>query len=545
MSGGPSRHDAVLAEIARVAGSSLELDVVLDRIVDRAAALTGADRTSIWLLERDGQRLQPSALYGMEPAFTAEWKLRPLALDDERLSRQVIETGAPVVVEDALADPRTDKSSVQFFGDRSILVVPLERRGDVIGTLFMNHVRRAYRFTAEDIATAEAIAGQAAIAIDNARLYGFARRLADQLQRSFRHAGEALASGADVRRHLELMVQLAVETVGADGGSIELLEADRRGTYAVARVGEPPSAEAFRVHFDLRGESGLLGTLELWSEGAPFEADERELLATFAVHARSAIEHARLYASLQAERERAHAAERTQAEFSSMISHELRTPLALIRGYVATLLRPPMPLPPEKSRRFVEGIDNAALRLQRLIDNLLSANRLESDMFTVNPAPLEVRSLVRRAVGASALLAGERQLEVSLPDLELWVLGDPDQLAQVLENLIGNAIKYAPPETAVSVAAQAVEGRVRVSVKDRGPGIPQEALERVFEKFYRVGAAGADGYADRGPTGLGLGLYICRRIIEAHGGRIWEENASEGGSVFTLELSASGSEIPA
>jgi signal transduction histidine kinase len=432
---------------------------------------------------------------------------------------------------------------VHFFGDRSILVVPLERRGDVIGTLFMNHVRQPYRFTAEDVATAEAIAGQAAIAIDNARLYGFARRLADQLQRSFRHAGEALASGADVRRHLELMVQLAAETVGADGGSIELLESDRRGTYAVATVGAGPSAEAYRVVFDLRGEGGPLGTLELWSEGAPFESDERELLATFAVHARSAIEHARMYASLQEERERAQAAERTQAEFSSMISHELRTPLALIRGYVATLLRPPVPLPAEKSRRFIEGIDNAALRLQRLIDNLLSAGRLESDMFTVAPIPLEVRALVQRAVGASAFLVGDRPLDLALPDADLWVLGDPDQLSQVLENLIGNAIKYAPPETAVSIGAVTVEGRVRVSVKDHGPGIPEDALELVFEKFYRVGAAGGDVYADRGPTGLGLGLYICRRIVEAHGGRIWVENAAEGGSVFTLELAASGSEI--
>ena len=536
----PPGHDAVLAEIARVAGSSLELEEVLDRIVERAAALTGADRTSIWLLDRAEGRLQPSALFGMDAEFTAAWKRRPLTLEDERLSREVIETGAPVAIEDAAADPRTDKQSVEFFGDKSILVVPLVRRGAVVGTLFMNHVRRTYRFSAEDIVTAQAIAGQAAIAIDNAQLYGFASRLAVQLHRSFRHAGEALASGADLGRHLEMMLQLAVETVGADGGSLALSDADRRSSYAVARVGPEPPADAVRERFDLQGDGGPLGVLELWSASAPFDDAERELLQAFAGHARSAIEHAQLYASLQEERERARAAERREAEFSSMVSHELRTPLALIRGYAATLLRPPTRLPPDKARRFLEGIDAAAMRLQRLIDNLLSVTRLEEDMFVLAPEPVEVGALVRRAAGASLLIAGEeRQIEVELPSESLWVLGDPDQLAQVIENLIGNAIKYTPRETAVVVSAHAEAGRVRISVRDHGPGIPEEARERVFEKFFRlVEAPAGDEHAASGPRGLGLGLYICRRIVEAHGGQIWVTSAPEGGSIFTVELAA-------
>ena len=536
----PPGHDAVLAEIARVAGSSLELEDVLDRIVERAAALTGADRTSIWLFERAEGRLMPSALFGMDAEFTAAWKGRPLTLEDERLSREVIETGAPVAIEDATADPRTDKQSVEFFGDKSILVVPLVRRGAVMGTLFMNHVRRAYRFSSEDVITAQAIAGQAAIAIDNARLYGFASRLAVQLHRSFRHAGEALASGADLGRHLELMLQLAVETVGAGGGSLALSEADRRSSYAVATVGPEPPPDALRERFDLRGDGGPLGVLELWSAGAPFDDAERELLLAFAGHARAAIEHAQLYASLQEERERARAAERREAEFSSMVSHELRTPLALVRGYAATLLRPPSALPPEKARRFLEGIDAAAMRLQRLIDNLLSVSRLEGDMFVLAPEPVEVGALMRRAASASLLLAGEtRQIDVEAPVEHLWVLGDPDQLAQVIENLIGNAIKYTPPETAVVVSAEAGAGRVRIGVRDHGPGIPEEARERVFEKFFRlVEAPAGDQHAVAGPRGLGLGLYICRRIVEAHGGQIWVSGADGGGSVFTVELSA-------
>ena len=213
MSGEPSerrRHDEVLADIARFAGSSLDLEEVLDRIVERAAALTGADRASILLLDRSGRRLVPSALWGMDPAFTADWKTRPIRLEDEPLSREALQTGEPVTVTDAPTDPRTDKRSVAFFGDRSILVAPLTRRDRLLGTLFLNHVRQRYAFTREDVETTGVIASQAAIAIDNARLYGATRRLAEQLRRSFRYAGEALAAGVDVQSILQSTVQLAV-----------------------------------------------------------------------------------------------------------------------------------------------------------------------------------------------------------------------------------------------------------------------------------------------------------------------------------------------
>jgi GAF domain len=244
MSGEPSerrRHDEVLADIARFAGSSLELEEVLERIVERAAALTGADRTSILLLDRSGRRLVPSALWGMDPAFTADWKTRPIRLEDEPLSREALLTGEPVTVTDASADPRTDKRSVAFFGDQSILVAPLSRRDRRLGTLFLNHVRRRYAFTREDVETTAVIAAQAAIAIDNARLYGATRRLAEQLRRSFRYAGEALAAGVDVQSILQSTVQLAVETAGADGGSLRLLDESGRGTYLVVSTGERPS----------------------------------------------------------------------------------------------------------------------------------------------------------------------------------------------------------------------------------------------------------------------------------------------------------------
>lgn len=539
------RHDEVLADIARFAGSSLELAVVLERIVERAAALTGADRSSIWLLDRSGRRLLPSALYGMDPAFTEGWKRRPLNVSEERLSQEVIATRLPVVVHDPTNDPRTDKTSVEFFGDRSLLVAPLVRRGRVLGTLFINHVREHYLFTDEDVATVTAIANQAAIAIDNARLYSDMHRLATQLRRSFQLAGEALAAGRDVARHLELMVQLAVDTVDADGGVIRLLDEAGRSSYPAAVVGISEGADAYRVTFPLVIEGHPRGALELWRETSAFDEEERELLASFAGHARTAINHARLYASLEEERRRAQLAERTQADFSSMVSHELRTPLALIKGYVDTLLRPPVPLSPERIRRFIEGISSATDRLRRLIDNLLSSSRLETELFTVDPRPVEVHALVQRAVNAASVLAQGREIAIQAPSHELWVLGDVDQLTQVLENLIGNAVKYAPGDSPVVVAAVGMDHHVWLSVRDQGPGIPPDALDLIFQKFYRIGDSRAPSQKEAqrqppaaAPPGLGLGLYICRRLIEAHGGRIWAENVPSGGSAFFVELPA-------
>jgi signal transduction histidine kinase len=550
MDGEPSarrRHDRVLADIARFAGSSLELDEVLERIVAGAAALTGADRASILLLDRSGRRLLPSALWGMDAAFIADWKRRPIWLHQEPLSREALASGVPVTVADAASDPRTDKKSVAFFGDQSILVAPLSRRDRLLGTLFLNHVRDRYAFTPDDLETTGVIAGQAAIAIDNARLYGDTRRQAEQLRRSFRYAGEALAAGVDLQSTLRFMVQLAVESVGAGGGSLRLLEEDGRSTYLVVSTGDAVPQGAERQEFPLVSGGHLLGTLALWRDAPPFDPKELELLASFAGHARIAIEHARLYARLQEEQRRARQAERTQTDFVSMVSHELRTPLALVKAYAATLLQENLPIPAERRHRFLEGIATATDRLQGLIDNLLSATSLDAGLFISQPAPLEVGALLREALGEVAFLAEERRLDLEAGSEPLWVLGDRQQLRQVVENLITNAVKYTPNDSPLAVLATGSERTVRISVADSGPGIPPAALELIFEKFYRVpvGDSAESGSSDGPrppeaisgrPGGLGLGLYICRRIVEAHGGRIWAENQPGGGAAFRVEL---------
>ena len=333
---------AVLLEIAQAAGSTLDLAEVLLRVVEKTASLTGADRCSIWLLDQSRERLLPAALFGMDPGFTARWKRRILAVRDERLSQEVITTGKPVVVLDAETDPRTDKRAVALFADKSMLVVPLLSKGQVIGTLFINHVGRPYAYTDQDVAITMAIASQAAVAIENAQLYEESRRKSEELLASFRRIGEALTAGLDLSETLEIIVNLATEMVHADIGCLELVgeqgeltveatrgvsvrEARSRiagrgdslgeailmsgGPLRVAdlrsdegrRWGNPFSDEMgtyLGVPLRLRGE--VKGVLAVYDHRpGRFTPAETEVLSSFANQAAVAIDNARLFAALQ------------------------------------------------------------------------------------------------------------------------------------------------------------------------------------------------------------------------------------------------------
>src|SRR5579885_1520180 len=219
-------ESAVLLEIAQAAGSTLELHEVLDRVAEKTAMLTGADRCSLWLLDSSHDRLLPAAIYGIDPSFAARWKRKILAIKDECLSQEAITTGQPVVVHDAATDPRTDKRAVDLFGDKSILVVPLANKGRVIGTLFLNHISRPYWYSPQEIAVIQAIASQSAVAIENAQLYDESRRQRLEILASFRRIGDALAAGLDLSDTLRLVVELATEMLRATVGGLTLLSSD-------------------------------------------------------------------------------------------------------------------------------------------------------------------------------------------------------------------------------------------------------------------------------------------------------------------------------
>jgi two-component system phosphate regulon sensor histidine kinase PhoR len=226
--------------------------------------------------------------------------------------------------------------------------------------------------------------------------------------------------------------------------------------------------------------------------------------------------------------------ERTRQEFVANVSHELRTPLSLIKGFVETLLEGAKN-DPEKATRFLQTIEKHTDRLTFLIEDLLTISRLESGQIIMNLHPVDLHEETQRVAEDLKSRADGKQVtfDNQVPE-GLRAHADADRLQQVLFNLIENAIKYGRPSGRVVIGGSAIgDGKVELWVRDDGPGIPAEARERVFERFYRV-----DRARSRETGGTGLGLSIVKHIVQAHGGEVWLKSELGEGTTFHFTLPA-------
>jgi PAS domain S-box-containing protein len=227
-----------------------------------------------------------------------------------------------------------------------------------------------------------------------------------------------------------------------------------------------------------------------------------------------------------------HRLEAIRAEFVATVSHELRTPLAALHGAALTLTTRGQELPAETRGMLLAMISNQSKRLASLVEDILLAGQLDAGSLRVEREPFNAAAVARAAVDeARQRAATKAMLRVSASEDLPRVLGDEGRTHQVLANLIDNAVKYSPAGSRVDVDVKRERGRVRFSVRDRGPGIPRAEQEHVFEKFYRL-----DPNHQHGVGGSGLGLYICRQLVSSMQGRIWVEPAPQHGSIFAFEL---------
>jgi signal transduction histidine kinase len=349
---------------------------------------------------------------------------------------------------------------------------------------------------------------------DNAALYTLAPRTRSLEVRYARAAGRGRTSEADV----SWGEGIAGKVVAANAIVVE----EPAGQPVADRLAAP-----YLMGLPVLVAGRTEGVLVFVRFGGPVYTEIHRQLGEWLADAVGGLLESRALLAARTELESARRQMRVQEDFVSNISHELRTPLGFIKGYSSSLLREDTTWDKATEREFLHIVEDEADRLTGLIENMLESARFKSKTAKFSFKPLQLDDLVRDVV--ARLRAHRPELRVEL-DFERMpaILGDSVRLSQVFENLFGNAVKYAPGSP-LRVGMTHDAKRLRVVVEDHGPGIPEEYLPFVFERFYRVPA-------DSSSTGTGLGLYICSQIVKAHHGKIWVESVLDRGTTFKFEL---------
>ncbi|HEY7017256.1 MAG TPA: ATP-binding protein, partial [Gaiellaceae bacterium] len=265
-----------------------------------------------------------------------------------------------------------------------------------------------------------------------------------------------------------------------------------------------------------------------------FNEEEIELAGLLGRLVASAVQNIRAYEAERKTVEELRRLSALRADFVSLVSHELRTPMAAVIGAARTLQQRWRELTPDQRESFLELIAGETNRLAELIGDVLDTSRIEAGTFSFRFGEVDLGRLVRDIVATAELGQDEVRLRAVVHDLLPEVRGDAERIRQVLANLIDNAVKYSPVGSEVEIRAYPEDGRVRIDVRDHGPGIAPEDQKLIFEKFGRVTSTATTR------PGTGLGLFIARSIAEAHGGVLEVHSAPEQGATFSLELPLQG-----
>jgi two-component system sensor histidine kinase KdpD len=293
-------------------------------------------------------------------------------------------------------------------------------------------------------------------------------------------------------------------------------------------------AGATATYFPLIGSIGILGVLAIKPSNLRriFLPEPQRLLQTFLSQIAQAIERVRLVETTRESQLKVET-ENLRNTLLSAISHDLRTPLAAIVGASSGLVEDTGLLSESAKRELSRSIHDEATRMSSLINNILEMARLDAGVITFNKEWYPIEEIISSVLTRMRKRLEGRPVRVTLPAYLPLVRLDGAMIEQVMVNLLENAAKYTPGDTAIEISARVSrDGRyIELAVADRGPGIGESEADRLFDKFYR-----ADSHRERAQSGVGLGLTICRAITTTHSGRIWAENRPDGGAVFTFTL---------
>jgi GAF domain-containing protein len=581
-------QQTAISEILRVISNSpTDVQPMLNAVVERAAKLCEAANASIFLVE--GGNYRSAARFGNAKRALELGEYIPLTRGSAA-GRAIIDR-TTIHLEDVAVAPEEEYPMTRHWqriiGHHTLLAVPLMREHRAIGAIALWRMETR-PFTEKQINLVKTFADQAAIAIENVRLFTELEARTRELTRSVQElkalgeVGQAVSSTLDLETVLSTIVARATSLAGVDGGSIweydeareefyvhatdrlpnELVEAQRaapirKGEGALGRLAvtaEPVvirdivEEESYQSHLrevlircgyrsllavPLLRQDHLLGALAV-SRNRPsdFSPEVIALLRTFATQSALAIQNARLYREIEVKSHELEAASRHKSEFLANMSHELRTPLNAIIGFSEVLSERMFGEINEKQAEYIGDILQSGQHLLSLINDILDLSKIEAGRMELELSDFDLPSTIENTLTLVRERAVRRgiALERTVDERLGTIRADERKVKQVLLNLLSNALKFTPEGGKIAVQAALNDGVAEISVTDTGVGIAPEDQAAVFEEFRQVGTAA------KKIEGTGLGLAISRKFIELHGGRIWVKSIVGSGSTFAFTL---------
>ena len=581
-----------ILEISKALISEVNLDRLAQLTLETARHALGADRVSLMLLDEERQELFISAALGLSDEVVATTQVKM----GQGLAGLAAQMRKPILLSDQVENDPVIQVSLTQSDTGSAICVPLMLKDRVLGVLNVSRPVGGDPFRQDDVDLLSILCGQIAVALENARLFEQAqweiaerKRMEEEIRRrneelmALNAIATTLGQSLDLDHILNATLDKVLEVIEIDAGWIQLLDEDagvlslvaHRGfsqemaeetktvklgesmtgkvaqsgqSIVVDKVSDAPrfSMETGRwetLHafagVPIKSKDKVLGVLGVFSRSPrQLSSQEVQLLTATGHQIGVAIENVRL-AEEASEIEILRELNHLRSELTANVSHELRTPLGLIKIFCTTLLREDVDFDRETQREFLRDIEEEADRLEKIVDNLLDLSQTKDGRLRLDKRPTDVGQLAREVMETMEVQLTKHRFVYDFPSNPLVANVDPKRIEQVLRNLLSNAIKYSPEGGTITVQSRGDEGQLLVRVSDQGIGIPSKDLERVFERFYRV-----ENEITQSARGAGLGLAVCRGIVEAHGGRIWAESTLGVGSNFYFTLPVGARQSP-
>ncbi|MBW8010171.1 MAG: GAF domain-containing protein [Chloroflexi bacterium] len=483
-----------LAKVGRSLTSELDLDRVLTTVVEVAVEFTGAEEGSILLLDEESGELYMRAARNFQEEFVSTFRMPA----EDTLAGEVLKTGKP-----AFIDAETPQKIKTAYLVYTLMYVPLAIHGRTIGVLGVDNRQTGTSFEPEHVTFMTAMADYAAIAIDNAQLYSHTEVEREKLETILTKINDGVIG------------------VGPDGTLILINPAARQ----IFRLGDKDfngaAVEDVFEHDDLlkilKGEGEKSSRIEIEVEKSRFYNIQTTEIPDFGL---VAILHDITYLK---------ELDRSKSDFVNAVSHDLRSPLTAIMGYVELIER--LGDVNEQQAEFIKRVQLSVNNITDLIDDLLDLGRIEVNLETqIERVPLS--SILNLSLDGLANQIEEKKQNIKLEfkgELPV-VIGNPIQLRQMFDNIIGNAIKYTLEGGDIIIKSMEENEQLIIQVLDTGLGIPADEQSQIFNKFFRA------SNAPREIQGTGLGLAIVKTIVENHHGRIWVDSILGKGSTFTIVI---------